>query len=149
MKNSKTVLCLTSHLRWISNQVHAKWVQDTDAFNEWMNEEDYEVDENKKPVSFRQRIFPKEEEVCVCVACVSLLSLMIFFFFCILSFHLKITVNICSFPDWAAFLSKFKHITDSCTVCNHSDFFFCCWRACVNVFEWRCFFCCKLVFCCV
>lgn len=36
---------------------------DTDAFNEWMNEEDYEVDENKKPVSFRQRIFPKEEEV--------------------------------------------------------------------------------------
>ncbi|XP_013876839.1 SWI/SNF complex subunit SMARCC1 [Austrofundulus limnaeus] len=43
-------------------KVHAKWVQDTDAFNEWMNEEDYEVDENKKPVSFRQRIFPKEEE---------------------------------------------------------------------------------------
>lgn len=28
-----------------------------------MNEEDYEVDENKKLVSFRQRIFPKEEEV--------------------------------------------------------------------------------------
>uniref|UniRef100_A0A8C9Z6F2 SWI/SNF related, matrix associated, actin dependent regulator of chromatin subfamily c member 2 n=1 Tax=Sander lucioperca TaxID=283035 RepID=A0A8C9Z6F2_SANLU len=43
-------------------KVHAKWVLDTDAFNEWMNEEDYEVDENKKPVSFRQRIFPKEEE---------------------------------------------------------------------------------------
>ncbi|XP_030605281.1 SWI/SNF complex subunit SMARCC1 isoform X2 [Archocentrus centrarchus] len=43
-------------------KVHAKWVSDTDAFNEWMNEEDYEVDENKKPVSFRQRIFPKEEE---------------------------------------------------------------------------------------
>lgn len=33
-----------------------------------MNEEDYEVDENKKPVSFRQRIFPKEEEVGVCAA---------------------------------------------------------------------------------
>lgn len=31
-----------------------------------MNEEDYEVDENKKPVIFRQRIFPKEEEVGVC-----------------------------------------------------------------------------------
>uniref|UniRef100_A0AAX7VAH1 SWI/SNF related, matrix associated, actin dependent regulator of chromatin subfamily c member 2 n=1 Tax=Astatotilapia calliptera TaxID=8154 RepID=A0AAX7VAH1_ASTCA len=46
-------------------KVHAKWVLDTDAFNEWMNEEDYEVDENKKPVSFRQKIFPKEEEVCV------------------------------------------------------------------------------------
>uniref|UniRef100_A0A8C1EZG6 SWI/SNF related BAF chromatin remodeling complex subunit C1a n=1 Tax=Cyprinus carpio carpio TaxID=630221 RepID=A0A8C1EZG6_CYPCA len=28
-------------------RVHAKWVFDTDAFNEWMNEEDYEVDENK------------------------------------------------------------------------------------------------------
>lgn len=28
-----------------------------------MNEEDYEVDDHKKPVSFRLRIFPKEEEV--------------------------------------------------------------------------------------
>lgn len=46
-----------------SPQVHAKWVIDTDAFNEWMNEEDYEVDEHKKPVSFRQRIFPGEEVV--------------------------------------------------------------------------------------
>lgn len=53
-------------------KVHAKWVLDTDAFNEWMNEEDYEVDENKKPVVFRQRIFPKEEEVCVC--CCALFS---------------------------------------------------------------------------
>uniref|UniRef100_A0AAY4A7Y1 SWI/SNF related, matrix associated, actin dependent regulator of chromatin subfamily c member 2 n=1 Tax=Denticeps clupeoides TaxID=299321 RepID=A0AAY4A7Y1_9TELE len=44
-------------------KVHAKWVLDTDAFNEWMNEEDYEVDEFKKPTSFRQRIFPREEEV--------------------------------------------------------------------------------------
>ncbi|XP_041842976.1 SWI/SNF complex subunit SMARCC1 isoform X2 [Melanotaenia boesemani] len=43
-------------------KVHAKWVLDTGAFNEWMNEEDYEVDENKKPVNFRHRIFPKEEE---------------------------------------------------------------------------------------
>ena len=51
-------------------QVHAKWVSDTDAFNEWMNEEDYEVDENKKPVNFRQRIFPKEEEVHICAACI-------------------------------------------------------------------------------
>lgn len=32
-------------------------------FNEWMNEEDYEVDENRKPVSFRQRISTKNEEV--------------------------------------------------------------------------------------
>ncbi|XP_037130629.1 SWI/SNF complex subunit SMARCC1 [Syngnathus acus] len=43
-------------------KVHARWVLDTDAFNEWMNEEDYEVDDNKKPVTFRQKIFPKEEE---------------------------------------------------------------------------------------
>ncbi|XP_058231860.1 SWI/SNF complex subunit SMARCC1 isoform X2 [Hemibagrus wyckioides] len=43
-------------------RVHAKWVLDTDAFNEWMNEEDYEVDENRKLVNFRQRIFLKEEE---------------------------------------------------------------------------------------
>lgn len=36
---------------------------DTDIFNEWMNEEDYEVDENRKSVSFRQRISMKNEEV--------------------------------------------------------------------------------------
>uniref|UniRef100_A0A8C9TPI4 SWI/SNF related BAF chromatin remodeling complex subunit C1a n=1 Tax=Scleropages formosus TaxID=113540 RepID=A0A8C9TPI4_SCLFO len=45
-------------------KVHAKWVLDTDSFNEWMNEEDYEVDDNKKTVFFRQRVFPREEEVC-------------------------------------------------------------------------------------
>ncbi|NXY11332.1 SMRC1 protein, partial [Pteruthius melanotis] len=43
-------------------QVHAKWILDTDVFNEWMNEEDYEVDENRKSVSFRQRISMKNEE---------------------------------------------------------------------------------------
>ncbi|XP_019719339.1 SWI/SNF complex subunit SMARCC1 isoform X1 [Hippocampus comes] len=43
-------------------KVHARWVLDMDAFNEWMNEEDYEVDDNKKPVTFRQKIFLKEEE---------------------------------------------------------------------------------------
>uniref|UniRef100_A0A452T6E6 SWI/SNF related, matrix associated, actin dependent regulator of chromatin subfamily c member 1 n=1 Tax=Ursus maritimus TaxID=29073 RepID=A0A452T6E6_URSMA len=43
-------------------KVHAKWILDTDVFNEWMNEEDYEVDENRKPVSFRQRISTKNEE---------------------------------------------------------------------------------------
>lgn len=58
-------MILLCYLLPYSDKVHAKWVLDTDAFNEWMNEEDYEVDENKKPVSFRQRIFPKEEEVCV------------------------------------------------------------------------------------
>lgn len=40
-----------------------KWILDTDVFNEWMNEEDYEVDENRKPVSFRPRISTKNEEV--------------------------------------------------------------------------------------
>jgi hypothetical protein len=40
-----------------------KWILDTDTFNEWMNEEDYEVDENRKPVSFRQRISTRNEEV--------------------------------------------------------------------------------------
>ncbi|XP_043922002.1 SWI/SNF complex subunit SMARCC1 [Protopterus annectens] len=43
-------------------KVHAKWILDTDDFNEWMNEEDYEVDENKKVVNFRQRISTKIEE---------------------------------------------------------------------------------------
>ncbi|PKU29677.1 swi snf complex subunit smarcc1- hypothetical protein [Limosa lapponica baueri] len=47
----------------LSRQVHAKWILDTDVFNEWMNEEDYEVDENRKTVSFRQRISMKNEEV--------------------------------------------------------------------------------------
>ncbi|XP_030645425.1 SWI/SNF complex subunit SMARCC1b [Chanos chanos] len=43
-------------------KVHAKWLTDTDAFNEWMNEEDYEVDDSGKPVSFRQRFYSREEE---------------------------------------------------------------------------------------
>ncbi|XP_069501944.1 SWI/SNF complex subunit SMARCC1 isoform X2 [Ambystoma mexicanum] len=43
-------------------KVHAKWILDTDVFNEWMNEEDYEVDENKKPLNSRQRISMKNDE---------------------------------------------------------------------------------------
>ncbi|KAM4705343.1 SWI/SNF complex subunit SMARCC1 [Rhinophrynus dorsalis] len=43
-------------------KVHAKWLLDTDLFNEWMNEEDYELDENKKVASFRQRISLKNDE---------------------------------------------------------------------------------------
>ncbi|XP_061110303.1 SWI/SNF complex subunit SMARCC1-like isoform X2 [Conger conger] len=43
-------------------KVHAKWVLDTDAFNEWMNEEDYEVEDSKKAAGVRKRIFPREEE---------------------------------------------------------------------------------------
>lgn len=40
-------------------QVHAKWILDTDTFNEWMNEEDYEVSDDKSPVSRRKKISAK------------------------------------------------------------------------------------------
>ena len=40
-------------------QVHAKWILDTDTFNEWMNEEDYEVTDDKNPVSRRKKISAK------------------------------------------------------------------------------------------
>ncbi|XP_029142139.1 SWI/SNF complex subunit SMARCC1 [Protobothrops mucrosquamatus] len=43
-------------------KVHARWVLDMDVFNEWMNEEDYEVDDGKKPVSYRQRVYLRNEE---------------------------------------------------------------------------------------
>lgn len=46
-------------------QVHAGWVLDTDVFNEWMNEEDYCVDERNVPVILRQRIYLREDQVCV------------------------------------------------------------------------------------
>uniref|UniRef100_A0A803SWQ9 SWI/SNF related BAF chromatin remodeling complex subunit C2 n=1 Tax=Anolis carolinensis TaxID=28377 RepID=A0A803SWQ9_ANOCA len=40
-------------------KVHAKWILDTDTFNEWMNEEDYEVNDEKSPVSRRKKISAK------------------------------------------------------------------------------------------
>lgn len=40
-------------------QVHAKWILDTDTFNEWMNEEDYEVSDEKSPVARRKKISAK------------------------------------------------------------------------------------------
>ncbi|KAI4899833.1 hypothetical protein NFI96_016901 [Prochilodus magdalenae] len=43
-------------------KVHAKWVTDTDTYNEWMNEEDYEVDDGRRSVSYRRRIYPRDEE---------------------------------------------------------------------------------------
>ncbi|XP_053084304.1 SWI/SNF complex subunit SMARCC1b isoform X1 [Pangasianodon hypophthalmus] len=49
----------TSERPW---KVHVKWVLDTDTFNEWMNEEDYEVDDSKRSVSYRRRIYPRDEE---------------------------------------------------------------------------------------
>ncbi|XP_026145668.1 SWI/SNF complex subunit SMARCC1b isoform X2 [Carassius auratus] len=43
-------------------KVRAKWVLDTDSYNEWMNEEDYEIDENGNSMSFRRRIYRSTEE---------------------------------------------------------------------------------------
>uniref|UniRef100_A0A3Q1CW68 SWI/SNF related, matrix associated, actin dependent regulator of chromatin, subfamily c, member 1b n=1 Tax=Amphiprion ocellaris TaxID=80972 RepID=A0A3Q1CW68_AMPOC len=45
-------------------RVHAGWVLDTDVFNEWMNEEDYCVDERNLPVILRQRIHLQDDQVC-------------------------------------------------------------------------------------
>uniref|UniRef100_A0A671M540 SWI/SNF complex subunit SMARCC1-like n=1 Tax=Sinocyclocheilus anshuiensis TaxID=1608454 RepID=A0A671M540_9TELE len=42
-------------------KVHTKWVLDTDTYNEWMNEEDYEIDENGNRMSFRRRIYQSTE----------------------------------------------------------------------------------------
>lgn len=44
-------------------KVHAGWVLDTDVFNEWMNEEDYCVDERNVPVILRQRIHLRDDQV--------------------------------------------------------------------------------------
>uniref|UniRef100_A0A3Q3DCQ1 SWI/SNF related BAF chromatin remodeling complex subunit C1b n=1 Tax=Hippocampus comes TaxID=109280 RepID=A0A3Q3DCQ1_HIPCM len=43
-------------------RVHAGYVLDTDVFNEWMNEEDYCVNEGNVPVIFRQRIHIREDQ---------------------------------------------------------------------------------------
>lgn len=48
-------------------QVHAGWVLDTDVFNEWMNEEDYCVDERNSPLILRQRVRLQDEQVCGCL----------------------------------------------------------------------------------
>ncbi|XP_031709537.1 SWI/SNF complex subunit SMARCC1b isoform X3 [Anarrhichthys ocellatus] len=43
-------------------RVHASWVLDTDVFNEWMNEEDYCVDERNVPIIFRRRIHLRDDQ---------------------------------------------------------------------------------------
>uniref|UniRef100_A0A8C3GBM5 SWI/SNF related BAF chromatin remodeling complex subunit C1b n=1 Tax=Cyclopterus lumpus TaxID=8103 RepID=A0A8C3GBM5_CYCLU len=43
-------------------RVHAGWVLDTDVFNEWMNEEDYCIDERNVPIVFRQRIHLRDNQ---------------------------------------------------------------------------------------
>ncbi|XP_078542357.1 SWI/SNF complex subunit SMARCC2 isoform X2 [Lissotriton helveticus] len=40
-------------------KVHAKWIQDTDVFNEWMNEEDYEVNDDRCSLPRRKKISAK------------------------------------------------------------------------------------------
>ncbi|XP_046690439.1 SWI/SNF complex subunit SMARCC1b isoform X2 [Silurus meridionalis] len=51
----------TSERPW---KVHAKWLLDMDTYNEWMNEEDYEVDDGRRGMSFRRRVYPRDEEEC-------------------------------------------------------------------------------------
>uniref|UniRef100_A0A8C9ZXT5 SWI/SNF related BAF chromatin remodeling complex subunit C1b n=1 Tax=Sander lucioperca TaxID=283035 RepID=A0A8C9ZXT5_SANLU len=53
--------CVSCHLP----TVHACWVLDTDVFNEWMNEEDYCVNERNAPIIFRRRIHLRDDQVCV------------------------------------------------------------------------------------
>ncbi|KAM4540071.1 SWI/SNF complex subunit SMARCC1b [Odontesthes bonariensis] len=43
-------------------RVHAGWVLDTDVFNEWMNEEDYCVNERNVPVILRRRIHLQDDQ---------------------------------------------------------------------------------------
>uniref|UniRef100_A0A8C6L3C3 SWI/SNF related BAF chromatin remodeling complex subunit C1b n=1 Tax=Nothobranchius furzeri TaxID=105023 RepID=A0A8C6L3C3_NOTFU len=43
--------------------VHAGWALDTDVFNEWMNEEDYCVDDRNVPLILRRRIHLQEDQV--------------------------------------------------------------------------------------
>ncbi|XP_037549055.1 SWI/SNF complex subunit SMARCC1b [Nematolebias whitei] len=43
-------------------RVHAGWIVDTDVFNEWMNEEDYCVNERNMSIILRRRIQLREEQ---------------------------------------------------------------------------------------
>ncbi|KAL3043968.1 hypothetical protein OYC64_003748 [Pagothenia borchgrevinki] len=43
-------------------RVHAGWVLDTDVFNEWMNEEDYCVNERNVAIILRRRIHLRDEQ---------------------------------------------------------------------------------------
>uniref|UniRef100_A0A8C1BT27 SWI/SNF related BAF chromatin remodeling complex subunit C1b n=1 Tax=Cyprinus carpio carpio TaxID=630221 RepID=A0A8C1BT27_CYPCA len=55
-------LCIQYMILYFIFSVNAKWVLDTDTYNEWMNEEDYEIDENGNSMSFRRRIYQSTEE---------------------------------------------------------------------------------------
>uniref|UniRef100_A0A8C6KWM2 SWI/SNF related BAF chromatin remodeling complex subunit C1b n=1 Tax=Nothobranchius furzeri TaxID=105023 RepID=A0A8C6KWM2_NOTFU len=47
-------------------RVHAGWALDTDVFNEWMNEEDYCVDDRNVPLILRRRIHLQEDQDSKC-----------------------------------------------------------------------------------
>ncbi|XP_057683293.1 SWI/SNF complex subunit SMARCC1b isoform X2 [Corythoichthys intestinalis] len=47
-------------------RVHAGYILDTDVFNEWMNEEDYCVNEENLPVILRQRVQLQEDQDAKC-----------------------------------------------------------------------------------
>uniref|UniRef100_A0A8C8EJH1 SWI/SNF related, matrix associated, actin dependent regulator of chromatin, subfamily c, member 1b n=1 Tax=Oncorhynchus tshawytscha TaxID=74940 RepID=A0A8C8EJH1_ONCTS len=51
-----------THRPW---RVHAGWVLDTEVYNEWMNEEDYLVDDRNVPLILRRRVHVTDQQVCV------------------------------------------------------------------------------------
>uniref|UniRef100_A0A4W5PJS9 SWI/SNF related BAF chromatin remodeling complex subunit C1b n=1 Tax=Hucho hucho TaxID=62062 RepID=A0A4W5PJS9_9TELE len=53
-----------THRPW---RVHAGWVLDTEVYNEWMNEEDYLVDDRNVPLILRRRVHVTDQQVCVCM----------------------------------------------------------------------------------
>uniref|UniRef100_A0A674DGT2 SWI/SNF related BAF chromatin remodeling complex subunit C1b n=1 Tax=Salmo trutta TaxID=8032 RepID=A0A674DGT2_SALTR len=52
-----------THRPW---RVHAGWVLDTEVYNEWMNEEDYLVDDRNVPLILRRRVHVTDQQVCMC-----------------------------------------------------------------------------------
>ncbi|CAB1320646.1 unnamed protein product [Coregonus sp. 'balchen'] len=48
-----------THTPW---RVHAGWVLDTEVYNEWMNEEDYLVDDRKVPLILRRRVHVTDQQ---------------------------------------------------------------------------------------
>uniref|UniRef100_A0A8C7D227 SWI/SNF related BAF chromatin remodeling complex subunit C1b n=1 Tax=Oncorhynchus kisutch TaxID=8019 RepID=A0A8C7D227_ONCKI len=50
-----------THRPW---RVHAGWVLDTEVYNEWMNEEDYLVDDRNVPLILRRRVHVTDQQVC-------------------------------------------------------------------------------------
>uniref|UniRef100_A0A674DG92 SWI/SNF related BAF chromatin remodeling complex subunit C1b n=1 Tax=Salmo trutta TaxID=8032 RepID=A0A674DG92_SALTR len=51
-----------THRPW---RVHAGWVLDTEVYNEWMNEEDYLVDDRNVPLILRRRVHVTDQQACV------------------------------------------------------------------------------------